>query len=196
MNPRLEEIRASLEQRTTEELTSILRNHDQEEWRAEVFEIVASILAARGVSPAEVAALGPEPREVVESRPLVTVGRYFNPAEAHAARLALENAGISAWVLDEVLGTAYSIGVGTRLQVLVEDEAAALELLEGDDVPAGEVPPELQEPPCPRCGSARVRPVAEVIDPGPTFARPSGRRQREWKYVCDSCDHRWSDGTE
>lgn len=196
MNPRTDEIWASLEQLSTEELASILRNHDEEEWRPEVFEIVASILAGRGVSPGEVAALGPEPLEVVESRPLVTVGRYFNPAEAHAARLALESAGISAWVLDEVLGSSYGVGVGTRLQVAVEDKPAALELLEGDDTPSGDLPPELQEPPCPRCGSTRVGQVAAIVDPQPAFVGPSGRREREWQFVCQSCDHCWSAETD
>ena len=98
----LDDLRTSLEGRTTEELVSILRNRNEDEWRLEVFDLVASILATRGVSPATVTAMGPEGEEVVEGRPLATVARYFSPAEAHASRMALEAPGIPAWVVDRV----------------------------------------------------------------------------------------------
>jgi len=125
------ELRATLEGRTTDELVSILRNRDDDEWRPEVFDLVASVLAGRGVSPTSVSAMGPEGEDVVEQRPLATVARYFSPAEAHASRLALEAAGVEAWVVDEAMGTVYGVGVGTRLQVRVEEQARALAVLEG-----------------------------------------------------------------
>jgi hypothetical protein len=133
-------LRSELEQRPTEELVSILRNHDDEEWQPEVFDVVAALLEARGLSPAEVVALGPEGRDVVEAQELVTLARYFSPVEAHAHRMALEEAGIKAWVLDEDLGTMYGIGIGPRLQVRAEDEAAAREVLNSAPAPASVFP--------------------------------------------------------
>lgn len=41
----------------------------------------------------------------MESEPTVTTAKYFNPAEGHAARMALEEAAIPAWVIDEVGGS-------------------------------------------------------------------------------------------
>src|SRR5262245_39264049 len=121
MTRQLDEIRAALELRSSEELESILRNQDEEEWRPEVFAIVASILSARGVSTIDIAALGPESTDTVEGQSLVTVGHFSTPFEAHSARIALESAGITAWVTDETL----QLGLGNRLQARVEDEAGA-----------------------------------------------------------------------
>jgi hypothetical protein len=172
-----ETLRRELEARPTEELVSILRNRDEEEWRPEVFEIVASILAARGLSPTEVVALGPEGEEALEGQQLVTVGRYFSPVEAHAQRMALEGAGLRAWLCDETVGAWYGIGVGCRLQVRVEDKTAVRVVLEAEGAPASEMPPELDAPPCARCGSSEVN-------------QPTERPQR---YECGSCGHAWSD---
>ncbi len=66
MGAKNDELRDAFEARSSEELVSILRNHDREQWREEVFAIVAAILAERGLSPAEVVALGPES---VQGRP-------------------------------------------------------------------------------------------------------------------------------
>src|SRR5512143_1706178 len=125
MGEESDDIRKELEQRTTAELVSILRNRDEDEWRQEVFDIVASILTARGVSPEDVRAMGPEGVDVVESAPTVTIARFFSPAECHAARMALDEGGIPAWVADESGGTLYGAGIGTRLQVRLEDADAA-----------------------------------------------------------------------
>jgi hypothetical protein len=191
MSGGFDELRMNLEARTTEELVSILRNHDADEWRPEVFDIVASVLAARGVSPAAVSALGPEGEDVVESQPLATVARYFSPAEAHAGRMALEAAGLRSWVVDESLGTVYGVGVGSRLQVRVEDEEAAREVLEAEPAVAGDLPPELAEPPCPRCGSKDVTQTSEPIDDPEVPRFHPGRPRRQWYYDCQSCNHRW-----
>lgn len=137
MNARIDDIREAMEQRSTEELVSILRNRDEEEWQPVVFDVVASILTARGVSAAEVAAREPEGDDVVEDQTLATVGYFFNPLEAHAARQTLENSGITAWVADENLG----LGQGMRLQVRVEDEATALGVLEAGPRPLPDVEP-------------------------------------------------------
>jgi len=130
MSEDLQDISRELERRSTEELLSILRNRDEEEWRAGVFEIVASILRIRGLSSTEIDALGPEGAHIVEPLQLVTVARYSTPLEAHVRRMALEGAGLPAWVTDEAVGTMYGMGIGSRLQVRAEDEAAARTLLE------------------------------------------------------------------
>ena len=135
-------VRRELEARPTEELVSILRNHDEQQWRPEVFEIVAAILAARGLSPADVVAMGPEGFDVVEGQPLVTIGRYINPLEAQIHRMALEEADLAAWVSDESGGAMFGVGVGSRLQVRAEDEAAARAVLEAAAVPASGLPAE------------------------------------------------------
>jgi len=192
----LDELRSSLEARTTDELVSILRNRNEDEWRPEVFDIVASILAGRGVSPTTVSAMGPEGEDLVEHRPLATVARYFTPAEAHAGRMALEAAGIPAWVVDESLGAVYGIGVGTRVQVRVEDESAARVALQRESGSIEELPPELAEPPCPQCGGRDIGVSSEPIDDPDTHRARGGRRKRDWYYDCRACGHRWRDDTE
>lgn len=134
MSEDTETLRIELEQKSSDELISILRNRDEEEWRPEAFAIVADILRGRGVSPEEVAAMGPEGYDAVESAPTVTIGRFFSPAEAHALRMALEEAGIEAWVADEAGGTSFGVGVGARLQVRAADEEAAKQILEAAPV--------------------------------------------------------------
>ena len=136
------DVRRELDARPTEELVSILRNRDEQQWRPEVFEIVASILVTRGLSPADVVAMGPEGVDVVEGQPLVTIGRYFNPLEAHAHRMALEEASLPAWVSDESGGAMFGVGVGSRLQVRAQDEAAARAILEAAALPPSAPPPE------------------------------------------------------
>ena len=187
MSDDLETIRRELEARPTEELVSILRNRDEDEWRSEVFDIVTSILAARGLSPPEVVALGPEGEDVLEGQQLVTVGRYISPAEAQVQRMALEEAGLRAWVCDENVGAWYGIGIGSRLQVRVEDEAAARAVLEAEAAPTSAMPPELAEPTCPKCGSSDVNQSAEIPEPLPRST------ERSRRYECGSCRHAWSD---
>jgi hypothetical protein len=190
-----EDLRATLETQTTEELVTILRNRDADEWRPEVFDIVATILAGRGISPASVSAMGPEGSDVVEERPLATVARYFSPTEAHATRLALEAAGLEAWVVDETLGTAYGVGVGTRVQVRLQDQEAAQAVLEGEPRGFEELPPDVAPPPCPTCGSRDVRLFSELVQDTDAERAFGGRRRRDWYYDCQACNHRWRDET-
>ncbi len=126
------DLRRALEARTTEDLSSILRERDEGEWRPEVFAIAASILEARGVSPsvAEPPVRAADSAEVPDVQPLVTVGQYFSPTEAHSHCMALEGAGLRAWVFDESAGSYLGVGIGCRLQVRAEDEAAARALLD------------------------------------------------------------------
>jgi len=188
-----DELRAALEARTTEELVSILRNRDEDEWRPQVFDLVASILADRGIAADSVSAMGPEGYDAVEQRRLATVARYFSPAEAHAGRLGLEAAGVEAWVADETLGTAYGVGVGTRLQVRVEDQEAARAVLEDLTGGVGELPSELAAPPCPMCQSRDIGLSSEPIEDPDAHRAHGGRRRRDWYYDCRACGHRWRD---
>lgn len=182
-----ESLRKELEQRSTDELVSILRNRDEDEWRPGVFDVVAVVLRDRGVSPEDIAAMGPEGVDVVESEPTVTVATLFSPAEGHASRMALEEAGIAAWVMDEAGGTMYGVGVGVRLQVRVKDADAAREVLASTPVSAEELPPEFAEPPCPACGSRSVAPEAWRDEAEARWWR-SGRK---WYYVCADCREAW-----
>jgi hypothetical protein len=178
-----------LEQLSTDELVSILRNRDEDEWRPQVFEVVASILTARGVSPGDVEAMGPEGSDVAESAPTVTLATFFSPAEAHASRMALEEAGISAWVADETVGTMYGVGVGARLQVRATEATVAREVLASPPAPSDALPPELSDPACPACGSRRVAPEAWVA--GEPNSQAASRERRTWYYVCGDCDEAW-----
>jgi hypothetical protein len=60
--------------------------------------------------------------------------------------MALEEAGIPAWVLDEDLGTMYGIAVGPRLQVRSEDVVAARAVLDSPLGAAAPLPPDENEP--------------------------------------------------
>jgi hypothetical protein len=186
MSESAEKLRNELEQRSTDELISILRNRDEEEWRPEVFGVVATVLEGRGVSPEQVAAMGPEGIDVVEAEPTVTVATFFSPAEGHASRMALEEAGIAAWVMDEAGGTMYGVGIGVRLQVRAKDAHAAREVLSSSPISGEALPPEFAESPCPACGSRRVAPEARVDE-------ADGREatRRKWYAVCADCHQAW-----
>ena len=183
-------LRKELEERSTDDLISILRNRDEEEWRPEVFAVVAVVLKDRGVSPEDVTAMGPEGVDVVESEPTVTIATFFSPAEGHGSRMALEEAGISAWVIDEVGGTMYGVGIGVRLQVRVKDADAARQVLSSTPVSAEGLPPEFGEPPCPACGSRSVAPEAWLDEADGLEARWR-RTRRKWHYVCADCQEAW-----
>ena len=186
-----EDLRKEFEQASTADLVSVLRNRDEQEWRPEVFAVVALVLKARGISPEDVAAMGPEGEDVVELEPVVTVATFFSPAEAHALRMALEEGGITAWVSDEAGGTMYGVGIGARLQVRAKDADAARELLSAGPVSAEGLPPDLAEPPCPACGSANVASEAWVDGAEGEQLRQDSTR-RKWYYVCADCHEAWS----
>ena len=73
------------------------------------------------------------PEEVEEPEPLVTIGRFSTPWEAHLAKTLLESQGIDACVLEERL-PAISLLTGepavmSRIEVYPEDAERALEIL-------------------------------------------------------------------
>ena len=187
MNGRGDDLARKLEGLSTEELISILRNRDEEEWEPAVFDVVSSILEGRGIAPADVAAMGPEGRDELGSAPTVTIATFFNPGEAHVSRMALEEAGIEAWVADEVGGTMYGVGVGSRLQVRATDEAAAREVLASPPAPVDALPADLADPACRKCASRNVAPEAWVADDD----AQAGEANRRWHYVCSDCGEAW-----
>jgi hypothetical protein len=75
MSETTERLRKEFEQRSTTDLISILRARDEEEWRAEVFEVVAGVLKDRGVSPDDVTVTGPQRHGVVAKDPTAAEGR-------------------------------------------------------------------------------------------------------------------------
>lgn len=137
--------------------------------------------AAQAVIRAEFERRSLEPPMIYDAEPgrplqLVTIARYRDLSEGIVARAVLEDAGITCFLQDENfvrLDWGYSNFIGgMRLQVDVEDEAGARELLQQDeperiDVP-GDVP--FDQPVCPKCGSERVvihdvglKPAATVL---------------------------------
>ena len=65
---------------------------------------------------------------------LVTVGRFESPVEAQMAKGMLESAGVECVLVGENVNNLLQAAFRVRLQVKVEDEAAARELIAG---PAG-----------------------------------------------------------
>ncbi len=186
----LDEMREQLELLSDEELLSILREHDAEQWRPEVFDIVGSILSQRGVSPGK----GLEQEEVIPDETagmdLVTVASYFNYMDAETDRLALEAKGLQAWILNKYDTLTESAPPGLQLQVRAEDLGVARGILETEAVPSSDLPPEIAEPPCPRCGSRNVTEEAEIVESPSSSGRLSPKQI--WIYRCSSCRHKWS----
>ncbi len=88
----------------------------------------------------------PEPLTTPLVTPLVTIGRFYSPWEAHLARTLLESEGIDACVCEERLPSVSLLtGAPTalsRLEVHSRDAERALEILatveELDEAPASE----------------------------------------------------------
>ncbi len=190
-----DDMRQELERLPTEELVSILRNRDQEQWRPEVFDVVACILETRGVASGEVRALGPENpdlegQDATEAPELVTLADHSSSQETLALAYRAQNFGSLEYMVLEGAGIKTWV-VGGKLKVRTEDLEAALEILEAAPVPSSALPPELAEPPCPKCGSREVTQVAEVSDP--SLSLLSSSECQVWLYHCAACNHKWSE---
>jgi hypothetical protein len=166
-----EEDAAKLEERyklrTDKELMADARNYDEMVDGAKV--AIRAEFERRGLEPPMVYEWVPD--EPPGSRPepapdkdvqLVTVQRYRDLSEAIVARSVLESAGILCFLQDENVvrldwGYSNFIG-GMRLQVQVEDEPDALELLKQSAPQSIEVPGagSFEQPVCPKCGSDKV----------------------------------------
>lgn len=194
-------MRREFDRLSDEELTRILRDWDPEEWRPEVLDLVSSILESRGISTREILAGAGDENEndsaeahPPDTRTLVTVTEYFSEIDAHPDRMALEQAGIRAWIILPNLGEGSGAGMGVRLQVQAADLTAAMEILEAPPAPDSVMPPEILDLCCPLCGSNNVVESDEVLDVlQPTSATSATSERRAWLYRCSSCGHGWSE---
>ena len=182
----LDEIRQQLDLLTDKELISIFREHNVEQWRPEVFDIVAAILNGRGVS-LDADSEEEEDLSEIAGLDLVTVADYLNCLDAETDRLALEAKGLKSWIFNEDPPSMDSFHPGIRLQVRAEDFTAAMAILQSELVPSSDLPSEIAEPPCPKCGSREVAEGAEIME-----SNGSPPRQT-WLYHCVSCGHKWSE---
>jgi DNA-directed RNA polymerase subunit M/transcription elongation factor TFIIS len=187
----VDEIRKQMELLNDEELLSIILEHSEEQWRPEVFDIVGSILRERGVSPVRNSSGSVEDASAeAEGLDLVTVANYFYDADAETDRQALEAKGLKVWILKQN-ASATKDAPGVQLKVLADDSVAAMAILESELAPSTDLPPEIAEPPCPKCGSRKVTEQAEIME-APTVSHSLAPTQ-VWLYHCASCGHKWSE---
>ena len=191
-----EVMRHNLSLLNDEKLLSILRDQNADEWRPEVFGIVASILRDRGISPSlasdhESDREGEVPTEgAVHIPDLVAVASYLDGLDAETDRSRLGERGLRAWIFDGDMPSESSV----ELRVLPDDVAAALAILQSDPLAVAELPPETAEPPCPQCGDGDVIGDADSPEGDGASARPSGSiSEQKWIYRCNACGHRWSE---
>ncbi len=191
INP--DEIRQQLNLLKDEELVSILQNHDDSQWEPGVFDVVSSILRERGLSPGEELAAAANAENAgaeTEGLDLVTVSEYASYVDAETDRLALEAAGLRTWIFNEHDPFEGSVP-GAQLQVHAEDLLKAKAILESEPVPSSDLPPDIAEPPCPKCGSRMVTEEAELVEESANVMRSP--REQVWLYHCASCGHKWSE---
>jgi DNA-directed RNA polymerase subunit M/transcription elongation factor TFIIS len=186
-----DEMRQQLDLLADEELVSILRKHDGEQWRPEVFDIVSSILRERGVSPDKDTGYEEDILDETADLDLVTVANYFSNIDAETDRQALAAKGLKAWIFGEDAVSMEGFRPGVRLQVRSEDFTAAMEILEPEPVPSSDLPAEIAEPPCPKCGSRQVTEGAEIPESSADSTSPPPKQA--WFYHCASCGHNWSE---
>jgi hypothetical protein len=193
----LDDLRQQLELLNDERLLSILRERDDEQWRPEVFDIIASILRQRGVS-LNADPQRPENSEATAAYPpdqlLVTVAGYFNRADAEQDRAALEERGLRAWIFDEDVSQEDGLEAGFELRVLKEDFKPAMAIINSDNGPLPDLPDEIAEPPCPKCGSRETTEAPEMVESFDGSSRSYRPVTKEiWLNKCSACGHKWSD---
>jgi hypothetical protein len=189
----LDEIRQQMELLADDELVAILRERDTDQWRPEVFDIVASILYSRGVSPETGVDFEEEAPDETAGLDLVTVANYTYEIDAETDRLALEAKDLKAWIINEHNDNMMATPV--QLQVRKEDWTAAMQILDPEApevVPSSELPAEIAEPPCPKCGSRKVLEEPEF----PEHEEPQLWPDKTWLYHCASCGHKWSESSD
>ena len=155
----LREVAERYRQMAESELVDVARKYDELTEPAKV--ILRDEFAKRSLQPPLIEDED-DGEDVVESRKLVTVGKYRDLPEAFIARSVLESAGIECFLQDEnTVRTDWlwsnMIG-GARLQVAEEDAAAAAEVL-AQPIPssfATDSGADFEQPVCPQCGSLDV----------------------------------------
>jgi hypothetical protein len=185
------ELRAHLESRTSEELADLVRTHDEDEWRPEVFDIARAILHERGV---EVTPPAPEatPTAAVPED-LVPIAAFSSVADSEQCRAALVSAGFEVFLLDE-----NAVGVdpalwpalgGVKIAVSTDDEDEAREFLAAVDRGDLATAPEVAIA-CDACGSTNVKYVgrsdrASAVLNTVFTGLVTASRDGEW--VCPDC---------
>jgi Putative prokaryotic signal transducing protein len=144
--------------------------------------------------------VGPEPREEMEMRKLVTVRQFRDLPEALLAKGSLESAGIECFLADENLVRldwfiSNFIG-GIKLNVRAQDAGNAQQLLD-EPILEGLYVQGIglyEQPRCPKCQSLDVNfqeldhPIAYMS----AFLRvPMPVQRKGWR--CHSCDAEWED---
>jgi hypothetical protein len=144
--------------------------------------------------------VGPEPREEMEMRKLVTVRQFRDLPEALLAKGSLESAGIECFLADENLVRldwfiSNFIG-GIKLNVRAQDAGNAQKLLD-EPILEGLYVQGIglyEQPRCPKCQSLDVNfqeldhPIAYMS----AFLRvPMPVQRKGWR--CHSCDAEWED---
>ncbi len=189
-----DDMRQQLDLLNDEELLSILREHDEEQWRPEAFDIVASILRERGVALDTGAAQKEEIPEDLAGLHLVTVASYFDHVDAEADLDVLEAKNIRGWILKENVAEMEEPSADVRLKVLPEDLNAAIKILDAGQPLSPDLPDEIAGPSCPRCGSREIAEEEETVESysGSTRNRRSSPQQI-WLYRCRACGYKWSE---
>ncbi len=150
-----DDLRARFESLATEELASLLRRHDTEEWRPEVFDVVRSILVRRGVfgvapesDQAEGALSDPAGEgDLLSTDGMELVASGLDLSEADEADKALCTAAIPVQLVPD--------GVYFSVYIPIGEAARSIEVLRAAGVlSATPVPDAITTTggPCPACG--------------------------------------------
>jgi hypothetical protein len=118
-----DDLRSRLEAMATAALIEVLKRHDLDEWRPEVFPIVESILLGRGVDVAELKASAERDRAAAreDDRTFVRVMELPDPGALAIAKSLLQEAGVDFFIKNEEtqalfgwgqLGTGYNVITG------------------------------------------------------------------------------------
>jgi hypothetical protein len=189
-----DDLRGRLEAMPTPELIEILEERDVEQWRPEVFPLVEGILAERGVDPKGIVPTATE-AAADEDGALESVASLGSNFEASFCKMALQEAGIEAWLSTEHLGgIAPPLGVAVGLNVLVRrrEAAVAREVLAAVEAGAAELPEESEV--CPKCSSTATERGREV-DRGMAITAFLVTRvplaTGHWLWTCSQCGHEW-----
>jgi hypothetical protein len=188
----VDEIRQQMELKSNEELITILLEHDEGQWRPEVFDIVDAILRERGVSADKVLKYVEGPESVLsetEGLKLITVAEYVSRLDAENDRLILENEGVKSWIFEEDNLPADGTPPSVQLKVCAEDWRAAMERLGSEDMFPPDLPEDMAAPPCPKCGSRRVNEKMDVVE----VSADPGHAVEKWLCYCVSCGYQWDD---
>lgn len=132
---------------------------------------------------------------------LVTIGVYFNMAEAVLAQGKIESEGIECELdKEDIAGSAFAMpAVPINLRVEKKDEEAARAILAeatSETIVDEETGEEFHQPQCPNCKSLDVlmetistsQPVVYTTTSGSSF-QTSAQDLDLWK--CKDCNHEW-----